>query len=216
MWNNSRIHTRHNYNRDGTEERWKHWHRLVQLVLWPQPLLRSRRLKWSSLHTFTHTLIMRWDSGSVVIKLYLMWTQYLDHIDTLKFIISVENVMYADFNHTCKEFNGVCSTLACVFVMNTDGVFMRRFVNVAVKKTSDLWAAEETEFMLAMLRNINIMQFIDGQKHQNEDTFRLVNYKYSHRNWLKQCPVTHLLYEFIICAVHMAIMAIKTTTYHRE
>lgn len=59
--------------------------------------------------------------------------------------------------------------------MNADDVFMRWFVNVAVKKKSDLWADEETEFMLAMLRHLNIMQFIDGQKHQNEDTFRLVN-----------------------------------------
>lgn len=48
-----------------------------------------------------------------------------------------------------------------MLVMNTDDFVMRRFVNIAVKAASHFWGAEESEFMLTMLHNMNIMQYIN-------------------------------------------------------
>lgn len=64
---------------------------------------------------------------------------------------------------------------------------------------SEMWCMEDLiaevtiqkTFLLTMLHNMNIMQYIKGQKHQNGDIFRCVSEKYQRTN--KQINVCGLL-----------------------
>lgn len=54
-----------------------------------------------------------------------------------------------------SPFNGIYSTLTSVDVLVSDDVFMQIH-------NSHFWGPEETEFMLTMLRYMNIIRYIDG------------------------------------------------------
>lgn len=70
-----------------------------------------------------------------------------------------------------------------MLVTYTNDVVMHRFVNMVLKTRS-------AEFMLIILHKMNIMQYIHGRIHQNEDIFfRSI--------WCN----TPTVYEFIICAM---------------
>lgn len=48
-----------------------------------------------------------------------------------------------------------------------DDTVMRRCANIAIKEATHFWIAEETEFTLTKLHDMNRTQYFDGRKHRH-------------------------------------------------